>query len=150
MPVTAPPQPHHRIARAALALLAGAALPGAEPSRPDWIEPEFPYFSSVLEVRPDAGRGLPGSITPRGLILNLGAELWAGIDVDLLRVAAIWQGPGLTPVALAPGSHREPTRTTPGGQKPLPEPIGSIWAANGVYPGWQVGSRPTVTDPRSP
>jgi mono/diheme cytochrome c family protein len=104
----------------------------------------------VLEVRPDVGSGLPGSVTPRGVILNLGAGLWAGIDVDLIRVAAIWQGTGLTPVALAPGSHRDPTRTTPGGQKPLPEPIGTIWATNGVYPGWQVGQRPLLADPRSP
>lgn len=147
-----PSSPHRKRCRTAavFALLACTRLPGADTARPDWIEPEFPFFSSVLEVRGDAASGLPASVTPRGLVLNLGANLWAGIDVDLLRVAAIWQGAAVTPVALAPGSHREPTRSTPGGQKPLPEPVGKIWAANGIYPGWQVGARPSFTDPRSP
>ena len=117
----------------------------------DWVEPDFPFFSSVL----DAGRAgvlFPArNLTPRGLVLNLGRDYWIGFDTDLLRVAAIWQGKGVTPRALAPGSYLEPDRKTPGGQSPLPEPNGTVWAANGIYPGWQGGAdRPTLDDPREP
>lgn len=112
----------------------------------DWIEPDFPFFSSVLDVR-----GVPTtSLTPRGLMLNLGRDFWVGFDTDLLRVAAIWHGKGVTPRALAPGSYRIPDKKTPGGQFPAPEPDGKVWLANGIYPGWQTGARPSQDDPREP
>ena len=110
----------------------------------EWIEPDFPFFSSVL----DAGRAGPGlptrNLTPRGLIVNLGQGHWVGFDTDLLRVAAVWRGNAVTPKALAPGSYHEPDRKTQGGQSP-PEPDGKVWAANGIYPGWQAGARPRST-----
>jgi CubicO group peptidase (beta-lactamase class C family)/glucose/arabinose dehydrogenase len=116
----------------------------------DWVEPDFPFFSSVL----DAGRAGPGfparNLTPRGLILNLGGGYWAAFDTDLLRVAAMWRGNAVTPKALAPGSYLEPDRKTPGGQSPAPEPDGKVWVANGIYPGWQIGARPSTADPREP
>ena len=121
-----------------------AASPWAE-----WIEPDFPFFSSVL----DAGRAGPEfparNLTPRGLILNLGRGYWVGFDTDLLRVAAVWRGNAVTPKALAPGSYQQPDRKTQGGQSP-PEPDGKVWAANGIYPGWQTGARPSLDDPREP
>ncbi len=116
----------------------------------EWIEPDFPFFSSVL----DAGRAGPEfptrNLTPRGLVLNLGRGHWVGFDTDLLRVAAVWRGNAVTPRALAPGSYHEPDRKTQGGQSPLPEPDGKVWAANGIYPGWQTGARPSLDDPREP
>jgi len=116
----------------------------------EWIEPDAPFFSSVL----DAGRAGPAfparNLTPRGLVLNLGRGHWVGFDTDLLRVAAIWQGNAVTPRALAPGSYHEPDRKTPGGQSPAPEPVGNVWVANGIYPGWQTGARPSLDDPREP
>ncbi len=58
----------------------------------DWVEPDFPFFSSVLDAR-EVGEGFPkDNLTPRGLILNLGHNLWACFDTDLLRIACIWQG----------------------------------------------------------
>ena len=115
----------------------------------DWIERDFPFFSSVL----DAGRAGPTfparNLTPRGLILNLGRGHWVGFDTDLLRVAAVWRGNAVTPKALAPGSYTEPDRKTQGGQSP-PEPDGKVWTANGLYPGWQIGARPSFDDPREP
>jgi cytochrome c2 len=119
-------------------------------SKPDWIELDFPFHSSVVEVPGIRTDDLPPSLTPRGLVLNLGAGCWAAFDVDLLRLTAVWQGAGLTPVALAPGSHLQPNRSTPGGQKPAPEPMGKLWLANGLYPGWQIGEQPEFSDPRSP
>ena len=66
-------------------------------------------------------------------------------DTDLLRVAAVWQGAGVTPRALAPGSYHAPDKKTPGGQNALPEPDGTVWMANGIYPGWQEGERRAST-----
>jgi glucose/arabinose dehydrogenase/cytochrome c2 len=124
-----------------------SALPSANWA--DWVEPDFPFFSSVLDVR-SAGQGFPtDNLTPRGLILNLGRGQWVAFDTDLLRVAAMWSGNGVTPKALAPGSYHTPDKKTPVGQTPAPEPDGKVWVANGIYPGWQ-GDSVTFADPREP
>jgi len=120
----------------------------------DFVEKDFPFFSSVLDCR-DVGKGFPkDNLTPRGLILNLGHNLWACFDTDLLRIACIWEGePGKPPVtsaALAPGSYHIAGQKTKDGQEDLPKPIGKLWLANGIYPGWQVGEKPCFTDPREP
>ncbi|MFM2176858.1 MAG: hypothetical protein RL015_956 [Verrucomicrobiota bacterium] len=120
----------------------------------DWVEPDFPFFSSVLDCR-DVGEGFPkDNRTPRGLILNLGQNLWACFDTELLRIAFIWESePGKPPVsaaALAPGSYHIAGQKTKDGQENLPKPLGKVWLANGIYPGWQVGDKPSFTDPREP
>jgi mono/diheme cytochrome c family protein len=120
----------------------------------DWVEKDFPFFSSVLDCR-DIGEGFPkDNLTPRGLILNLGHDLWACFDTDLLRISCIWQGKGVTPVALATGSYHLAGQKTKDGQDSLPKPNGKVWLANGIYPGWQVlkspDDKPSFTDPREP
>lgn len=120
----------------------------------DFVEKDFPFFSSVLDCR-DVGEGFPkDNLTPRGLILNLGHNLWACFDTDLLRIACIWEGepgkPPVTPAALAPGSYHVAGQKTKDGQEDLPKPIGKVWLANGIYPGWQVGEKPSDVDPRPP
>src|ERR1043165_9286440 len=116
----------------------------------EWVEPEFPFFSSILDAR-KAGEGFPtNNLTPRGLVLNLGSDCWACFDTDLLRVAAIWSGKGVTPNALAPKSYHLSGGKTPGGQFPAPEPEGKVWFANGIYSGWQTGTQPSLNDPREP
>jgi cytochrome c2 len=129
---------------------------GGPPDRPaaspwaDWIEPDFPFYSSVIDGRTTGAPFPAGNLTPRGLVLDLGRGYWAGFDTDLLRVAAIWEGHALTPRALAPGSYHHPDRKTPGGQSPLPEPDGTVRLANGIYPGWQQGTHLSFADPRDP
>ncbi|WP_395736949.1 DUF6797 domain-containing protein [Prosthecobacter sp.] len=118
----------------------------------DFVETDFPFFSSVLDAR-EAGEGFPkDNLTPRGIILNLGHNLWACFDTDLLRIACIWEGeagkPPVTPEALAPGSYHVAGQKTKDGQDFLPKPVGKVWLANGIYPGWQVGEKPSFTDPR--
>jgi glucose/arabinose dehydrogenase/mono/diheme cytochrome c family protein len=116
----------------------------------DWVEPGFPFFSSILDAR-KAGDGFPtNNLTPRGLILNLGHGCWACFDTDLLRVSAVWRGKGVTPHALAPGSYHPWGKKTPGGQFPAPQPDGEVWLASGIHPGWQAGAKPSFTDPREP
>ena len=83
-------------------------------------------------------------------MLPAGEGRWVAFDPDLLRVAAVWWGKGVTPTALAPGSYHQPDRKTPGGQKALPQPDGPVAIANGIYAGWQVGERPVLEDLRTP
>jgi mono/diheme cytochrome c family protein len=141
----------------AAALLSGATQSpsvtnGAGAPKPwaDWVERDFPFFSSVLDAS-KAGSGLPTrNVSPRALVLNVGGSLWAAFDPDLLRVTAVWQGNGVTPTALAPGSYQTPDRKTQGGQTNLPQPDGKVWLATGIYPGWQAGAQPSFDDPREP
>ncbi len=145
--------------RALIASLALATtLTAQQPQTPspwgDFVEKDFPFFSSVLDAR-DVGEGFPkDNLTPRGLILNLGHNLWACFDTDLLRIACIWEGepgkPPVTPAALAPGSYHVAGQKTKDGQEYLPKPIGKVWLANGIYPGWEVGEKPSFSDPREP
>ncbi len=115
-----------------------------------WLEDDAPFFSSVVDAR-RAGATLPAdNLSPRALVLRAGNGLWLAFDTDLLRVAAVWEGAGVTPTALAPGSYHAPDRKTANGQKNLPEPDGSVWLANGIYPGWQAGEQPSLADPREP
>ena len=104
----------------------------------------------MLDAR-RAGPGFPANnLTPRGLVVNLGQGYWVAFDVDLLRVAAVWRGNAVTPKALAPGSYHASDKKTQPGQSPAPEPDGTVWMANGIYPGWQSGPRPSFDDPREP
>jgi glucose/arabinose dehydrogenase/mono/diheme cytochrome c family protein len=150
----------------AVVCLGVTVLPAAEPKRTkakakstkpsaasdfgSWVEPDFPFFSSVLDAR-KAGANLPAdNLAPRGLILNLGHDCWADFDPDLLRVVAIWRGKGVAPKALAPGSYPDIARKTPAGQEALPTPDGTVWLATGIYPGWQSTAELALSDPRSP
>ncbi len=139
----------------AAALPLAAQEAAVEPSPwGDFVEKDFPFFSSVLDCR-ELGEGFPkDNLTPRGLILNLGHNVWACYDLDLLRIACIWQGeegqPPVTPEALAPGSYHLAGQKTKDGQDFLPKPVGTAWLTNGIYPGWQVGDEPVFEDSREP
>ncbi|MEN3941428.1 DUF6797 domain-containing protein [Prosthecobacter sp. SYSU 5D2] len=94
------------------------------------------------------------NITPCGLILNIGHNFWTCFDTDLLRISAIWEGEEdkalLTPDALAPGSYHIAGQKTKDGQEYLPKPVGNVWLTTGIYPGWQIGEKPSFTDPLEP
>jgi cytochrome c551/c552 len=120
----------------------------------EFVEKDFPFFSTVLDCR-ELGEGFPeDNLTPRGLVLNLGNNIWACYDLDLLRIACVWEGepgkPPVTPEALAPGSYHVAGQKTKDGQEFLPKPVGKVWLTNGIYPGWQVGEKPEFEDPREP
>ena len=120
----------------------------------EFIEPDFGFFSSTLDARKVAADQSKDNLTPRGLILNMGHNVWACFDVDLLRIACVWEGePGKPPItlrALAPRSYKDPGQKTKDGQDDLPEPVGKVWLVNGIYPGWQTGAAAKLTDPRDP
>jgi mono/diheme cytochrome c family protein len=113
-----------------------------------WVEADFPFFSSILDARRE-GTG-KHNLTPRGLVIKLPHDMWACFDTDLLRVAAVWRGKGVSDKALAPGSYHDPSRKTLGGQFPAPQPEGKLWLGHAIIPGWQLGPKVDLTDPRSP
>jgi len=138
------------LAAASLAAAPVKEQKSAAPARwAGWVEPDFPFFSSSLDLRATAPVANPWNITPRGIVLNLGHECWACFDTELLRVSAIWSGKEVTDEALAQLSYQA-DRKTPAGQDKLPKPDGEIWVSNGVYPGWQTGARISLDDPREP
>ncbi len=146
-----PRLPSKAFRTALVALLAPLVTVAAEPKWAPWVEPEFPFFSSSLDLRDAGPKSVPMNITPRGLILNLGHEWWACFDTELLRISAIWKGKGVTPEALGPLSYQESGNfKTMGGQGKLPKPNGELLLTNGVYPGWQVGEKISLEDPREP
>lgn len=116
--------------------------------RADWVEADFPFFSSVLDAKRE-GTG-ENNLTPRGIILPLANDCWVCFDTDLLRVSALWRGNGISDKALAPGSYHDVARKTPGGQFPAPQPEGKFWIGNGIFPGWQVADQISHDDPREP
>src|SRR6185436_8902436 len=111
--------------------------PGEQAAWADFVETNFPFFSSVLDAR-KLGRELPAdNLTPRGIILNLGNDCWACFDTELLRMSAVWVGQGISPVSMSQVSYHSPGTKAPEGQNSLPQVDGTPWIANGIYPGWQ-------------
>ena len=118
----------------------------------NFVEPDFPFYSSVVDARRAGPLSTANNLTPRGLILPLGHGVQACFDTDLLRVSAVWTGEGVTPVSMAQISYYEwDNKSDVGeGENALPRPMGRVWLANGIYPGWQFGTKPVPTDPRTP
>jgi cytochrome c2 len=143
--------------RTVLALLASCCLiaPASplladDPAWAAWVQPDFPFYSSSLDLRPQSPNAIPWNITPRGIILNLGNGCWACFDTELLRVSAIWAGKGVTAEGLAPLTYKTKDVKTTGGQSSLPKPDGQVWLTNGVYPGWQTSEKISLQDQREP
>ncbi len=130
---------------AALLLLTPLA---AEDRYAPWVQPDFPFFSSSLDLRALQPDAQPFNVTPRGLVLNLGHDCWACFDTESLRVAAVWRGRGVTPEALGPLTWQDTHLKTIGGQDKLPKPDGEVWLINGIYPGWQTGGAVSLADSR--
>ncbi|MSU37293.1 MAG: c-type cytochrome [Pedosphaera sp.] len=114
----------------------------------EYVEADFPFFSSVLDARTLGTGVLSNNITPRGILLNLGHGCWACFDTDLLRMSALWTGQGVTPVSMSQCSYHVAGAKAPEGQEDLPKPLGTPWLANGIYPGWQMGEIFSLNDPR--
>jgi mono/diheme cytochrome c family protein len=133
-----------------LLVTTGAELPKWSP----FVESNFPFYSSVLDARKADGGFATNNLSPRAIILNLPEELHVAFDIDLLRVAAIWRGPGVTPVSMAQGSYENTNwgKKAPEGQGLLPEIVGEVWYVNGLYPGVRVGKpgEAELRDPRPP
>lgn len=112
-----------------------------------FVEAGFPFYSSVLDGR---SFGPTNNLTPRGLVLNLGRDLHVCFDIDLLRVAAVWHGPGVTPVSMSQGSYDSANwgKKAPEGQGTLPQIVGAPLLLNPLMPGVSFSSPEPFRDPR--
>lgn len=124
--------------------VAAAELPKWAP----FVEPSFPFYSSVLDARKAAPDAPTNNLTPRGLILNITPELHVCFDIDLLRVAAVWRGPGVTPVSMSQGSYENENwgKKAPEGQGLLPRIVGEPISLTAAFPGGS-DPRPAGPDP---
>ncbi len=133
-----------------------AAEPSPVPAAPtpaqwaDFVEADFPFYSSSLDARTVGRAPATNNLTPRGLILNLGNNHWACFDTELLRMSAIWYGAGVSATSMSRISYKSPGTKAREGQEDLPRILGTPWLLNGIYPGWQIGPAFSLTDPREP
>jgi mono/diheme cytochrome c family protein len=125
----------------------GADLPQWAP----FIELDFPFYSSVLDARQAAPDCATNNLTPRGLIINVASNVHVCFDIDLLRIAAVWRGPRVTPVSMAQGSYQNENwgKKAPEGQGLLPKIVGEPLMLNGLFTScaWD---KPLPNDPRPP
>src|SRR5687767_5783371 len=115
----------------------------------DWVERDFPFYSAMVYAERSEIPLLAENRTARGLVLNLGADLWACFDLELLRVAAVWEGEEAKMYSNAAFSYHGSWPPMTSRKARLPLATDAVWLANGVYPGWQVGTEPTLRFPKS-
>ncbi|MEM9369293.1 MAG: DUF6797 domain-containing protein, partial [Planctomycetota bacterium] len=120
--------------------------------RPPWrqfIESDFPFFSTTLDASFPIKQGTEEDIVPRALVFPLAHDCFLAYDVDLLRVIAVWQA-GESPffnASLAVKSYPYGSDKVKAGTGQLPKPNGKILLRNGVCAGVGTGL-PQVRDPR--
>lgn len=114
------------------------------------VESEFPFLGTVIDARRAGTIVATNNLTARGLALNLGHNIWFGFDLDLLRMAAVWRGDGVSPRSMSHISYHQFGAKIPEGENDLPIPQGEVLLVNGIYPGWQSGPNFHLVDPRPP
>ena len=102
-----------------------------------FADPTFPFFG--LSVDASVGDTFRSNWVPRGVIVRLSDGFWALYDVDLVRLAAVWQGPFPRGVTIAQHSYQNTKKKAGGGQKAVPRIDGRVLHASGMYPGIHAG-----------
>ena len=98
----------------------------------DWIERDFPCFSTSL----DTGTKRSPNLTARALVFPL-SDVFVAFDIDLLRVVTVWKS-NKTPffdTNMAVNSYPYGGNKVGPGVDALPKPDGAILLRNGMYPG---------------
>ena len=114
-----------------------------------FIESDFPFFSTTLDARVTSEKGREEDLVPRAIVFPLAADCFLAYDVDLLRVIAVWKAGELPLVHanLAVNSYPYSSNKVKPGTKRLPRPNGQVWIRNGVCAGVGTGV-PRILDPR--
>ena len=113
----------------------------------DFVEPDFPFLFSSLDLGDTPAGTEPNNLTVRGLHVRLDDNHWACFDTDLLRMSVMWKGQFQSLKNMAHTSYNVPGKKTNSGQKSLAKIDGFIRAANGLYAGAQAGPL-NMSDPR--
>ncbi|GAB5520213.1 MAG: hypothetical protein RhofKO_24640 [Rhodothermales bacterium] len=121
---------------AALVALAGCTAPASPPLADgfaDFVEPDFPFFTTTVNLD-TLGTDFPArNRVARGLVLPVGEDAYWLFDTDLLRMAAAWTGDStLALLAMPHVSYHEPGNKRNGIVHLQQPPM----VTTGVYPGW--------------
>ncbi|MEM6691387.1 MAG: c-type cytochrome [Planctomycetota bacterium] len=114
-----------------------------------FIETDFPFFSTTLDASFDSEQGTQEDLVPRAIVFPLSDDHFLAYDVDLLRVAVFWKADEspLSNANLAVKSYPYELNKVAAGTKQLPRPNGEIWFRNGICTGLGTGE-PRVIDAR--
>jgi len=110
----------------------------------DFVEPEFPFITTSLDLR-QLGDPFPKvNYLPRALAVRLGEGAYLGFDIDLLRWSVAWTGEFVSMTSMAQVSYKDFFNK----RNSFPKILGTAQLATGIYPGW-TNYRPDFKDPRS-
>ena len=108
-----------------------------------FIEADFPFINSALDLGKSPAGFPPHNYTARGVFLKLNDGVWACFDRDLLRVSAIWSGGDFELNTMSqisyPGTGKKSSS--------FPKIKGNLLFANGLYSGLSQNNK--FTDPRN-
>lgn len=125
-------------------------LMGQEDSESDspyanFVEPDFPFITTTVHAKQLGPSHPADNLTVRGLALQLGNDVYACFDPDLLRMAVGWEGDFVSLTTMAQVSyHRAKYK-----QNDIPTVLGDDIFGTGIYPGW-MGDSLQFEDPRQP
>jgi len=114
----------------------------------DHRQADFPFQETTLDVRGTAPLGNTNNLAPRALVIQVTPDVFVGFDTELLRVVAMWTGDSISPLSMSQLSYGVPLEKLGGGIDRLPRPQGQVFAATGLYPGWQPADTKSFVDPR--
>ncbi len=100
-----------------------------------FVEKDFPFISTYLDVRNIGERFSKNNVVARGLIVNLDDSTFVCFDRDLLRWSVAWTGGHLTKSMLPEVSYNDYFDK----KNTVPQIAGRPEMANGIYPGWASG-----------
>lgn len=114
-----------------------------------FIESDFPFFSTTLDASFASDKGTEENLVPRAIVFPLSDDCFLAYDLDLLRVVAVWtaEDSPLVNANLAVNSYPYRLNKVKPGTSHLPRPNGDLWFHNGVYAGVGMGA-PKILDPR--
>ena len=114
-----------------------------------FIEPNFPFFSTTLDANAKLDNSGEKDLVPRTLVFPLDGDCFLAYDIDLLRVVAVWTADELPFINanMAVNSYPYNFNKVGPGTDALPQPSGEIWLRNGIYAGVGTG-KPRIVDPR--
>ncbi len=116
-----------------------------------YLEANFPFYTTTLDARLKDNKFISNNLTSRALVLKPGLNYNVAFDPDLLRVALIWKGDGISNKSMAAGSYNLAyrSRKSKGGELHLPVAIGDTLLAMSPVPGLEMKDS-TWKDPRKP
>lgn len=100
-----------------------------------FVEKDFPFISTYLDVRNLGEKFSDDNVVARGLIIHLEDSAFVCFDRDLLRWSVAWTGAHLTKSLLPQVSYHDFFNK----KNTIPQIAGTPVFTNGSYAGWSIG-----------